>query len=129
MIQPDPGFVFKTRETLGGKIFINIAHHPLIERPEQKELVDFDVNYSPNIQNEEGIRIPISMGEVREEFDKNNKPCKVIDAIINPEICAELQKKTGIELLKFFKELLVSYVFQKHKIQLNPNGRISLTLS
>lgn len=125
MIQPDSGFTFKTRERLGGKIFINITHHPLIERPEQKEIVDFDVIFlfPPNHKNEEGIRIPMSMGEVREEFDKSNKPCKVIDVIINPEICSELQKQTGLELLRFFKELLVSYVAQKHKIELNPNGR------
>ena len=58
----------------------------------------------------------MSMGEVREEFDKSNKPCKVIDVIINPEICSELQKQTGLDLLRFFKELLVSYVAQKHKI-------------
>jgi hypothetical protein len=60
----------------------------------------------------------MSMGEVREEFDKSNKPCKVIDVIINPEICSELQKVDRLgNYFAFFKELLVSYVAQKHKIE------------
>ena len=46
IIVPDTGFVYKTKEKLGGgKFFINVTHHPLIERPEQKELVDHNVSY------------------------------------------------------------------------------------
>ena len=51
--------------------------------------------------------------------DVENEPCKVLDCIINPEICAEMKKKTDKELLAFFGEILVTYVFQKHKIELS----------
>lgn len=63
MIAPDKGFVFKTKEKYGGKVFINITHHPIIDKPEEKEMVDLD--------NETGIRIPMSMGPVREGSDKS----------------------------------------------------------
>ena len=43
IIIPDKGFVFKTKDRQGGKVFINITHHPLIDKLEQKEIVDMDV--------------------------------------------------------------------------------------
>ena len=43
IIVPDRGFVFKTKEKYGGKVFLNITHHPIIDPPEQKEMVEMDV--------------------------------------------------------------------------------------
>lgn len=55
LIQPDPGFVFKTKELQTGvKFFINITSHPILEKPEAKEIVvseneavGFDSNLEP----------------------------------------------------------------------------------
>ena len=46
LVLPDPGFVFKTKEVKnGGKVFINMVHHPIIDKPESKEMVELDVGY------------------------------------------------------------------------------------
>lgn len=46
LIVPDPGIVFKTKEIQSGtKVFINVVHHPAIDKPEAKELVEMEVNY------------------------------------------------------------------------------------
>lgn len=45
LIVPEHGLVFKTKEVVSGcKFFINIVHHPIIDKPEAKELVDMEVN-------------------------------------------------------------------------------------
>lgn len=64
----------------------------------------------------------VTSGRTRTKVDSaspENEPCKVLDCIINPEICAEMKKKTDTELLAFFREILVTYVFQKHKVELS----------
>ena len=38
--------------------------HPGVDHPEEKELVD--------LENQAGLRIPMSMGRVREDSDKSN---------------------------------------------------------
>ena len=35
---------------------------------------------------QQGIRIPMSVGLAKEDFDKGGEPCKIIDCIMNPEI-------------------------------------------
>jgi PIH1 N-terminal domain len=55
LIQPDPGFVFKTKELRTGvKVFINITSHPILEKPEAKEIViteNEDVSWVTNIES------------------------------------------------------------------------------
>ncbi len=41
-IQPTPGFVVKTKDQTGTKIFINMVAHELVEKMEQKDLPDQD---------------------------------------------------------------------------------------
>ena len=59
----------------------------------------------------------MSVGNIREDSDNSkqlltleNDPCKVLDCIINPDICREMKKKSDNELLSFFADLLVAYV-------------------
>lgn len=42
---------------------MNIVTHPVIDHPEEKLLVDFE--------NQPGLRIPMSMGKLREDSDKS----------------------------------------------------------
>lgn len=52
LIVPEPGIVFKTKETLSGaKFFINVVHHPAIDKPEAKEMVEMDVDYRSNTES------------------------------------------------------------------------------
>lgn len=53
-----------------------------------------------------------------------SEPCKVIDCIINPDVCKEMQKKSEAELLQFFSDILVAYVQQKHNVELSTRGRL-----
>lgn len=44
LIVPEPGVVFKTKEIQSGtKVFINVVSHPVIDKPEAKELFEMDV--------------------------------------------------------------------------------------
>ena len=45
------------------KIFVNVLKHPGVDHPEEKLLVD--------LENQAGLRIPMSMGRVREDSDKS----------------------------------------------------------
>lgn len=60
---PDKGMVLKFIDRHSGeKIFVNVVKHAGVDHPEQKVLVDLD--------NQSGLRIPMSMGRVREDCDK-----------------------------------------------------------
>lgn len=55
---PDKGIVLKYFDRHSGeKIFVNVVKHPGVDHPEEKLLVDLD--------NQAGLRIPMSMGRVR----------------------------------------------------------------
>lgn len=44
VIEPTTRFVFKTTDKNNEKIFLNIAEHPIIDEPEEKYLVEMEVN-------------------------------------------------------------------------------------
>jgi hypothetical protein len=43
---------------------VNILKHSAVDHPEEKILID--------LENQSGLRIPMSMGRVREDNDKSN---------------------------------------------------------
>ena len=82
-IEPSKGMVLKMWTNQGEKVFINLVSHSIIDEPEQKYLIDYE---------QEGIRIPMSVGREKEDFDKSKEPCKVIDCVLNPNILSNLKK-------------------------------------
>lgn len=68
VVEPKPFFVMKFREANGGKVFANITGHSLVEEPEAKEFLQ--------AAGETGIRVPMSVGLLREEFDKSTLSSK-----------------------------------------------------
>ena len=82
-IEPTKCMVLKMWTIQGEKVFINLVTHSIIDEPEQKYLVDYE---------QEGIRIPMSVGREKEDFDKSKEPCKVIDCILTPTTCKRLVK-------------------------------------
>lgn len=64
MIEPTQHYVLKSFDENGEKVFFNVTSHSLIDQPEQKQLVDQ--------QNEEGIRVPMSVGSIKEDHDVSN---------------------------------------------------------
>jgi hypothetical protein len=81
-IEPTKGMVLKMWTMQGEKVFINLVAHSIIDEPEQKYLIDYE---------QEGIRIPMSVGKEKEDFDKSKEPCKVIDCVLAPKILKNIQ--------------------------------------
>lgn len=109
-VQPDPGFVVKTRDTQSGqKVFLNIVSNEHVEAPHVQSLAD--------LEGEEGVRVPLSVGTPVEDFDKKNEPCVTYDLVANPETVSECSKTPH------FRETVVTLclaaVSQKYKIELD----------
>jgi hypothetical protein len=63
------------QDKAGGKVFLNMCEHELVDPIQEQAMPDSD-----NI----GLRIPLSLGEVREDFDKKGGVCRVYDFVWNP---------------------------------------------
>ena len=59
------------------------------------------------------MRIPLSLGEVKEDRDKKNEPVQVYDFIFNPKTVSNAQKDA--EFRQGVVELCFSYIQQKTK--------------
>ena len=81
LVQPDKGFVVKTKDASGAKVFINMTSHEFVDPMEEKNVPTPDGNG----QMERGVRIPLSLGNPREENDKKGEPAMVYDVIWAPK--------------------------------------------
>jgi len=114
-VKPDPGFVVKTRNTqTGQKVFINITSNEHIEAPHMKTMAE--------LEGEEGVRVPLSVGAPVEDSDKKNEPCLTYDLVANPETVAECQKTPA------FRDTVVSLclaaVAQKYSVELDAKYKL-----
>ena len=64
MIEPTPHFVLKAFDQNGEKVFFNVTAHSVVDAPEEKQLIDYN--------NEVGIRVPMSVGSIKEDHDVSN---------------------------------------------------------
>ena len=71
----------KTKDQHGGKVFVNMTHHEVVDPFEEKPIPEGDREKFGG--QESGIRIPLSLGEIKEEFDKKGSACRVFDIIWN----------------------------------------------
>lgn len=102
VIQPTPGFVVKTKDGNGQKVFINMTSHELIDAFEEKKIPQGE---REQMGTDTGIRIPLSLGNVREDNDKKGEIAQVYDVIWNP---------TTIERCKTdpsFRQIVVELAF------------------
>ena len=90
-----------------------MTSHPLVDPFERKEIPD---------STEVGIWIPLSLGDPREDWDKNGDPCVVFDFMWNPDTIAECKND------QLFKQSMIDIAFQyvqeKFKRVLNPKYTI-----
>ena len=115
MVEPTPGFVVKTQCATVGKVFVNMCHHELVDGIEHKAVPAAEAQkYNTS---EAGIRIPLAMGERREEFDKKNEPAMVIDVIWAPTTIEQALKDGNFR--QSIVELAFNYVQQKYSIELD----------
>jgi hypothetical protein len=73
-----------------GKLFINMTSHEFVEGFSQKSIPKSEAEKHGT--SEHGMRIPLSLGERREEHDKKGEPAMVIDVIWAPETVANCLK-------------------------------------
>lgn len=92
-IQPLPGFVVKTKDQTGQKIFVNMTHHDLVEGVTEKRITPEEANKYGASEN--GVRIPLSLGNVREDSDKKGDPVQVYDFIWATSTVKDAQKNPG----------------------------------
>lgn len=114
-VRPDPGFVVKTRDLRAGtKVFINIVSNENIEAPHTTSMADMD--------GEEGVRVPLSVGTPVEDFDKKNDPCVTYDLVANPETVMECSKTPAFR--ETVVNLCIAAVAQKYKIELDQRYKL-----
>lgn len=115
LVQPDPGFVVKTRNSnTGQKIFLNIVSNHHVEAPHMKTLVE--------MENEEGMRVPLSIGAPVEDFDKKQEPCTSFDLVANPETVDNAI--TEPQFKQTLVQLCMASIENKYKISLDPKYKL-----
>jgi len=89
VIEPTQEFVIKAWDKYKEKVFVNVCSHPLIDEPEEKHIV----------QQGASVRIPMSMGRLKEDHDKKGDICKVVDVVMNPNTVAKV--KNDVSMYEF----------------------------
>jgi hypothetical protein len=90
----------------GNKVFVNMTHHEIVDPFEQKPIpIEDQEKYG---SSETGVRIPLSLGDVREDSDKKGEPVQVYDFIFNPDTIKNAQKTAGFR--QAMVELSFNYV-------------------
>jgi len=59
----------------------------MIEQPELQDIASTDIKDN----SQEGVRIPLSLSEVREGFDNKKQICRVVDVAFNTEVVKSSQ--------------------------------------
>jgi len=124
-IIPEPGFVVKTQDEGGGKVFINMCGHQKIAAPgnwangkvpdEVQQALDNVDNLSE--AQAEMLRFPLAMSPPRPDKDKKGEACTTFDCCLNLDVVK--QASVYRQLKVFLIELALSWVGHKHKMELD----------
>ncbi|CDU20865.1 PIH1 domain-containing protein, putative [Plasmodium yoelii] len=106
-ISPQKGYVIKTYDKNGEKVYFNICSSNLIS--------EFHFKKIPDLNNEEGLRIPLSIGEEKNKEDKKGNKYKTYDIVLNTKIVT--QSKTDSHLKKIIAELVQAAIKNKYKTE------------
>ena len=128
-IFPEPGFVVKTVDDTGRKVFINVCGHFKIQSPGSDwangvvpEAVE---NALANLDDPEAtqhLRFPLSVSDARNELDKKGAPCTVYDAVFNADVVK--QAICSRRLKVFLVELVLQWIAQKYEKPLDPQYKL-----
>ena len=104
-IVPDPYCCVKVQDDAGQKIFLNLCGSDKIDPPKEQHILEMN--------NQEGIRIPLSLSERNEDFDVHGNACEVYDIIMNPTTL----KKTENEplVMGFILSLIANRLKERFK--------------
>ena len=115
-IVPDKYCCIKTFDETGQKVFINLVSSDKVDPPQEQHILEMD--------NQHGVRIPMSLSNPMEDTDVKGNPCQVYDAIFNPDIL----KKTETEpmVLQFIMACISGRVKERFKHTLDTTRVIKL---
>ncbi|CAD7951045.1 unnamed protein product [Amoebophrya sp. A120] len=131
VVEPVPGFVLKTAYRQGApnliqgsganqksnaqtKLFINICSHEMVEKPHMQSLM---AEQTGSAEEEQGLRIPVSVGPPIEDFDKKKEACIVIDVLVHPMVVENCEKEAESKLM--VQEFAINAIQQKYKCALD----------
>ena len=104
-ITPEPYCCVKVQDETGQKIFLNLCGSDQVDPPKEQHILEMN--------NQEGIRIPLSLSEKYEDFDVHGTACEVYDIIMNP---TTLQKTESQPLVMgFILNLIASRLKERFK--------------
>ncbi|VTZ71194.1 PIH1 domain-containing protein, putative [Plasmodium chabaudi chabaudi] len=106
-ISPQKGYVIKTYDKNGEKVYFNICSSNLIS--------EFHFKKIPDLNNQEGLRIPLSIGEEKNKEDKKGNKYKTYDIVLNTKVVT--QSKTDSHLKKIIAELVQAAIKNKYKTE------------
>lgn len=128
-IYPEPGFVVKTIDDAGRKIFINVCGHAKLQAPGSEwangKLPEHVETALANLEDPEAVqqlRFPLSVSEGRNELDKTGAPCTVYDAVFNDEVVKQAIAYRKLKV--FLVELCLQWVGQKYSLSLDPKYKL-----
>ena len=108
-ITPDKYCCIKTTDENNEKIFINLVSSDKVDAPAEQHILEMN--------NQHGVRIPLSLSEPFEDHDVKGNVCQVFDAIFNPGTL----KKTESEpmVLNFIMQVIAGRIKERFKKNIN----------
>ncbi|GBF96758.1 hypothetical protein Rsub_09614 [Raphidocelis subcapitata] len=133
-ITPAPGFVVKTADQDGRKVFVNVCSSDRIPAPggwadglppEAVESALVSAAASDGAAGApppEALRLPISVGSLRGDADKRGEACGAVDVVLNSGVLAAAARHRPLKA--FLIDLVLSQVGQKHGLELDPKYKL-----
>ena len=104
-ITPEPYCCVKVQDETGQKIFLNLCGSDKIDPPKEQHILEMN--------NQEGIRIPLSLSEKHEDFDVHGTACEVYDIIMNPTTLQKTESQPMI--MSFILSLIANRLKERFK--------------
>ena len=104
-IVPDPYCCVKVQDDTGQKIFLNLCGSDKVDPPKEQHILEMN--------NQEGIRIPLSLSERYEDFDVHGTACEVYDIIMNPETLKKTENQPLV--MSFILSLIANRLKERFK--------------
>jgi hypothetical protein len=104
-ITPEPYCCVKVQDETGQKIFLNLCGSDQVDPPKEQHILEMN--------NQEGIRIPLSLSEKYEDFDVHGTACEVYDIIMNPNTLQKTENQPMI--MSFILSLIANRLKERFK--------------
>ena len=128
-INPESGFVVKTVNDAGRKVFINVCGHFKIQQPgsdwangKVPKEVDTALANLEDPESVQHLRFPLSVSDARNELDKKGTPCTVYDAVFNLDVVKQAMVTRRLKV--FLVELVLQWIGQKYSQNLDAQYKL-----